>query len=277
MAVKTDCPRCKAHLQVPNKLAGGYINCPQCKGRLWVAKDAPTDATPADAIGVRSGDSAAEPVGASAMPPPGPPGSPPVRSPSGTALAPPRKPGNGPLKTPAKPAPPPAPVQKKVARLITAEAADSTLRLAADGKLPELALEESGNEKQEAKSKAVNPLVMFIALGVSIVLSAVLVLAPTGPSNAARAKQRAAMRQKIEDQYFGSDSIENKDVEPYQVLLRDAQRAYTRGDYRAAQRNYRRVLEMLREERGNLERGLTGSRTRDKELEEALSVLVSEG
>ena len=55
MAIKTDCPRCKAHLQVPNKLAGGYVNCPQCKGRLWVAKDAPADATPVDAIGVRVG------------------------------------------------------------------------------------------------------------------------------------------------------------------------------------------------------------------------------
>jgi hypothetical protein len=277
MAVKTDCPRCKAHLQVPIKLAGGYVNCPKCKGRLWVAKDAPTDATPAEVIAVRSGDSGIGLNGASATPLAGPPGSPPIRSAPSTAVAPPRKAANGPLKPPAKPTPPPAPIQKKVARLITAEAADSTLQLAADGKLPELALEETAEEKQDTKSKTVNPWVMFVVLGLCIVFSVVLVLIPTESSSTSRAEQKAEKRRTIEDHYFGLNNVENAKLEPYQILLRNAQRAYTRGDYLTERRNYRRVLELLRQERGNLEKGLTGSRSRDKELEDALSVLLSEG
>ena len=292
MAVKTDCPRCKAHLQVPNKLVGGYVNCPQCKGRLWVAKTAPTDATPVDMIGLASGDSATERRAAPAAQPSAPPGSPPIRSAPGTtagplpagfvgapaeAGSPPRKAASGSLRVQAPPVPPPAPAQKRVARLVTAEAADSTLRLAADGKLPELALEETTSQRQETKAKAVNPLFLFIVLSVSIVFSVLFVLVDWGPSKASLLQKKAAMRQKIEEQYFGSENIDNKDLEPYQRLLRDAQRAHTRGEYMMERRKYRRVMEMLREERGSLEKGLTGSRTRDKELEEALSALLTEG
>ncbi len=52
MAIKLDCPRCKTPLHVPGKLAGGYVNCPRCKGRLWVSKDAPSDATHVETIEV---------------------------------------------------------------------------------------------------------------------------------------------------------------------------------------------------------------------------------
>ena len=54
MAIKTDCPRCKTPLLVPNESAGTYAHCPQCKGRLWVAKDAPADAMAVAAIEVLS-------------------------------------------------------------------------------------------------------------------------------------------------------------------------------------------------------------------------------
>ena len=165
--------------------------------------------------------------------------------------------------------------RKKVAHFITAEAADSTLRLAADGKLPELHLEEVAGKKAEAKSKSMNPLVVAAALSVSVTLSAVLLLVGTGQPSAAGSQQKALMRQKIEANYFSAD--ENKELEAYQVLLRDAQRAFTRGDYRSERQDYRRVLDMLRAERGSQEKGLTGSRTRDHELEDAISVLLSGG
>ena len=85
------------------------------------------------------------------------------------------------------------------------------------------------------------------------------------------------MRQKIEDHYFGSGTLEAKRLEPYQLLLREAQQAQSRGDDKTERKRYHKVLDMLRAERGAEERGLTGSRSKDKELEEAISVLLGGG
>ena len=82
------------------------------------------------------------------------------------------------------------------------------------------------------------------------------------------------MRRLLKEQYFGADNVENG-LQPYEVLLREAQRAHTRGDYKTECRNYRKVLDMLHAE-GIFElKGVTGTRSRDKALEEALSVLLS--
>ena len=51
MAVRTQCPRCKQPLSVPNKLAGSYASCPRCQGRFWVSKDAPLDPSVSDSVG----------------------------------------------------------------------------------------------------------------------------------------------------------------------------------------------------------------------------------
>ena len=51
MAVRTQCPRCKQPLSVPNKLAGSYASCPRCQGRFWVSKDAPLDPSVSDSGG----------------------------------------------------------------------------------------------------------------------------------------------------------------------------------------------------------------------------------
>ena len=278
MAIKMNCPRCKTHLQVPNKLAGGYVNCPQCKGQLWVAKNAPADATLAENVGIS--DSGVFPI--PAVPPNVATSTPPATS---APSAPPQRiksppdqptPPSSAMGLPS-PAPPPAPApRKRVARFVAAEAADSTLRLAADGKLPELHLDEGQiKEKAATKSSSVNPLVMLGALSMSVVLSVVLVAIDMETPAAADSHGKAHMRKVIENDYFGAGDFESKDLEPYQVLLREAQRAYTRGDYKNERKHYRKVLDMLRAERGPLEKGLTGSRSRDKKLEKAISVLLS--
>ena len=174
---------------------------------------------------------------------------------------------------------PSAPVSRKqVARFITAEATDSTLRLAADGKLPELHLEEgAAKEKPEKSDRSINPLVMPGVLSISVVLSIVLALMDVESPPASGVGKKAQMRQKLADNYFGSGALNAKRLEPYQILLREAAQAYSRGDYKTQREHYRKVLDMLRADRGSEERGLTGSRTKDKELEEAISVLLSGG
>ncbi len=263
MAIKIDCPRCKTPLQVPNGQAGGYVNCAHCKGRLWVPKDAVADETPVEAVSVLAGSS--QPV--AAVKPPRK-----LREPTSPAA---------PLSVQAIPTPlvPVSPVKRsKVARFIAAEAAESPLKLATDGKLPELRLEEGGTEKKaEQNQRSVNPLVMVGVLTISVVLSIVMVLMDVESSPQSGSRMKAQMRQRLTDHYFGLGDLNSKQLEPYQLKLREARQAYTRGDHKTEQQCYRSVLDMLRAEPGGNQRGLTGSRTKDKELDEAILVLLSGG
>lgn len=252
MPIKLNCPRCKTPLQVPSKKAGGYVNCPHCKGRLWVSKDDAEQSVPTAPM---------------AEPPPSDhsPYSPPVSK--STEPHPPAAES----KTPHPPEP-----KKKVARFISTEAADSTLRLAADGNLPELHLDEGkGKHKQDKESKSMNPLLLLGVLSVSVVVSIMLAVMGPQPYVDSRANDKAEQRYFIKRDYFGSRNIEDSDLKPYQILLRDAQVAHSSWDFKTERECYRQVLDMLRAERGPDRNGLTGSRRRDKKLEKAISILLS--
>jgi hypothetical protein len=367
MAIKLPCPRCKRPLSVPNKKAGGYVQCPQCSGRLWVPKDAPADATHLEEVVAHGGgpppappgnapSAAASPVVAKTsvpLPPPAssdtltkvltpagaPVAAPPLPAPS-LSVAPPSPPpasryggaapravpqppltpvavpqhplpgvapsgGNGPAapvapRTPWQPtpvgplpagspaaappvappvAPPiaqPQPSGRKVARFISAEAAQSTLKLAADGKLPELHLDEGEQRgKDEKKQRSVNPLLMVIGLGVSVVMSIVLAVSDFGPQSNTRGQSKSEARQLIRDKYY-SDLDRTSAVKPYQRLLRDADLAHVRKDFNEERRLYREVLNLLRAEGRAPGEGLTGSPERDGILEQKISILLSD-
>lgn len=284
MAIKVDCPRCKTPLHVPNEQAGGYVNCARCKGRLWVPKDATTDETPVEKVVVLSVANAptevvpieSRPLASLATPPIR--GMPRIAAPPSPARAN-GSPSMGQTPAPLVPVRPSPPVpSKKVARFIKAESADSALQLAPDGKLPELRLEEdAAREKPEQSQRSINPLALAGLLTISVVLSLVLVLMDVDSPPVSGVEKKAAMRQRIRDYFFGSSVLDAGRLEPYQVLLREAQQAYSRGDYKVERQHYRRVLDMLRAERGTEEKGLTGSRSKNKELEEALLVLLSGG
>ncbi len=169
-------------------------------------------------------------------------------------------------------APPPAP--RKTARFITADAAQSAIKLAADGKLPELHLQEGNRkDKSDGKGNAVSPLLLLVALVVSVMMSMALVLMPSSSEDQLLLSRKANARQDIIDKYF-SDLDPKKPLEPYQILLREAQAAYSHGDRATEFARYRRVLDMLRREHGPFDKGLTGSPSRDKELEEQLTILL---
>jgi predicted lipid-binding transport protein (Tim44 family) len=81
-------------------------------------------------------------------------------------------------------------------------------------------------------------------------------------------------RRDIEEHYFGEPG--KKDLEPYQIKLREAERAYGRKDFKQERLLYKKVLDMLRAERGPADSGLTGSRSRDKNLEKDVNILLNE-
>ena len=323
MAINLDCPRCKAHLRVPNKKAGGYVNCPHCQGRLWVDKAAATDATPAEAVTMSAPPAAPPPapppyvaaevssppgvplrtaaapvparsaVSPAAMPalpptstPPPAPKLPPMRSsapaPAVVPAMPPSKP-SPPKTTPAAansapPAPPLAPPvvlhpHRKVARFISADAAQSTLQLAADGKLPELHLSDGGQkDEQEKKSSSISPWMLYGVVAISVLLSAAIFLLGDS-STTGNAEGRANAWREIEANYFVDPA--GNELKPYNRLLREAKRAQQSQDRKTQRELFGRVLDQLRAERGVNEKGLTGSRERDKKLEEQITVLLN--
>ena len=309
MAIKLDCPRCKKPLSVPRKKIGRYVNCPRCGGRFWVPENAADNAPEVDPDVLPSDTTAGSaPVAPAGQPPQPPEKLPATVSMGGAGTVPPggvvpersggqntpaaedsgmRPPveGRGPVwqvvpaaadaPSPTPAMPPPASGQK-TARFVSAEAAQSPLKLAEDGRLPELHLREGEQkQKKEAKTTTVNPLVLFGLLAISAVLCAYLGLAEFG---APRSEKKDQARREIEERFFppvGEEPLE------YQEYLMQAQRANTRGDHEAERKMYEKVLDLLRQERPvyvedhDKRWSLTTSPEYDEDLKDLISILLS--
>ena len=125
------------------------------------------------------------------------------------------------------------------------------MQLAADGKLPELHLEEGAAKERPADASASrNPLLLIGGLCLAALFWGVLILSLLQSPTASATAEKSQARFAIENDFFGSGNIEDKSLEPYQKLLREAQRAHTRGDEKTERADYRQVLDLLRAERG---------------------------
>ncbi|OHB69945.1 MAG: hypothetical protein A2V70_14080 [Planctomycetes bacterium RBG_13_63_9] len=168
-----------------------------------------------------------------------------------------------------------------MARFVSAEAAESTLKIAEDGQLPQLRLQEvKRKEGPQAKGMAVNPLVLFGVISLSVVLSISLTLIDTGSGGDSDSRTVRYAREVIESEFFGDIGGDQPDVaaegglQPYQILLREGQRAYSQGDLKTERERYRSVLGLLWAERGPHAKGLTGSRERDQRLEDQIAIIL---
>jgi len=190
---------------------------------------------------------------------------------------------------PAPPVTPPVPAGRggsKTARFVSAEAAQSSLKLEEDGKLPELLLrEDQQKEKRERKSSSLNPLVLLGLLSLSVAASIGVALVDVEP---VRNQGTGSVRQTIEESFFPREGMSPLG---YQEYLMRAQRAHTRGDFPLERKLYAEVLDLLRQEvpdyvgqlpKGSPEykeeekkRSVTGTWTRDRELEELISAVLS--
>lgn len=161
---------------------------------------------------------------------------------------------------------------RKVARFITDGPGEPLVRLGDDGHLPELALKEGAARlAKEAESSGSNPLVMYGVLAFSLLASVGLLLLDVNMLDLS-SRDRAAARVEIQ-RFYGE---EGKSLRLYQIHLRQASQAESRGDTNRARIEYRKVLDMLRAE-GNDRTltGVTGSRDEDRELERLIGVMLS--
>ncbi len=273
------CPHCGGKLQIPARKHGESVTCPRCQREFVAAPathaDSQVGRSTATIPAVRplpvpaalqTGDENAVPadhdLSASrtvpvAVPVPPPPSTPSASggraTASGSAAA---------AGTPALPA-------HGTARIIRPESIQPATP--PEGKLPTLSLtdapQRSALELPKIKS---HPLVLGALLCGSLIISVAVLLTDFDATPGHRTT-RAEAREKLRGFY---EAPPRSSLQPYQMQLRQAQQAHSRGDHNAETACYRKVLAQLRAENRSPYTGLTGSPTRDGELEGYLSILL---
>jgi hypothetical protein len=303
MRMAVNCPYCKRSLATSAAFAGQTIACPNCRGEFVFQPPASTpppaasnsDLLPPGASRLKlsaTADHALPPTSSATavVAPPQPttrPGanftSPPVPLTHPTASQPSDIPQSAlraphsasspvPASTPSAPtslAPPPAP--SNVARFKTASTTTTTIAPAADGKLPGLLLADAqGTVAGESGEKAIPLWLACVAVVGSTLVSLLLLFADASGAPSARSRHADA-RTEIA-QFYGNDSAP---LRPYQVLLREAQLARSRGDRNLERQRYRQVLSLLRSEKRSKYETITGTPSDDEQLAQTLSALLS--
>jgi hypothetical protein len=246
MSMMVACPGCTKQLAVSPELVGQVLACPHCQSQFQVA-------APAAAPAVSSAPALVS--GAS----------------SGAA---PRWRGDTTVITAGfklNDTAPAAPARAALPKFKPADPSTAVVSLAQDGKLPEFSLtaaENRGSGAPPAQPQS-RPVLLTLVLAVSLVLSVCLSLFDLSPGESdAEARRQARFR--IVTFYKESEAA----LAPYQLLLRDAQRAHSRGDHAIERAKYRDVLRMLRAE--HRPASLTESHDGDRELEAAIALALHE-
>jgi len=157
---------------------------------------------------------------------------------------------------------------QKVARFITDGPGDPLVRLGEDGNLPELTLNEGAvTETGERPAKKQASSGLLLALLFCSFSMTVLLLFVDVEQHSSVAQQKAQARQQIAE-FYGR---EGAPLQPYQIYLREARQAYSRGDMQTERDRYRKVLQLLRAEG---KRKFTGLTHDDDHLEHLIAVLL---
>ncbi len=169
----------------------------------------------------------------------------------------------------------PAKRERRAARLVTETTDAGKLALGADGQLPQLVVKETAavEKPRDAESDS-NPMVLIIAVAFSVLISVVLLFAPTG-GGSAQADVSDSLAA-LQEHYIGR----RQPLEPYQVMVREALQCENKGDRGTATAIYRRLLDMIHAERQDPNQGLTGPKIslqepNDQRLETHLKVLLA--
>jgi hypothetical protein len=275
MRLAVTCPVCKRPMATSAAFTGQMIACPNCRNEFVL--NPPGTTPPATATPTRATSDMFPPTfrgprtehsPAIAMPPPAAP----AEEAEELKLSPIAPPTPTPLP-PSPPALPSAlPQPGNVARFKTAASAAPAIAPSADGKLPELMLAdgEMAGTAADGGERPVPLWLAVIAVAGSTVLSVFLLLGDA-PAQKSAQSRRAEVRQEISS-FYGTEAI---NLRPFQVLLREAQQAHSRGDRATERQKYRQVLALLRSEKRSKYENVTGTPGDDERLAELLSILLT--
>ncbi|HVA49768.1 MAG TPA: hypothetical protein VNH11_25600 [Pirellulales bacterium] len=229
-------------LSIAPELLGQVLVCPHCSSQFQVA----------------AGAAAGQPT---AAPPPAAPT--PVWRGDPDMLAAGLK-----LNDPPPPAPRP---QVAVPRFKPVDPSAAAVSLTQNGTLPELSLADAKHPPKAAVQAEKQPqtLMLTVLVAISLTLSVCLSFVDFSPGTG-----NATTREQARYQIAGFYGQANAPLEPYQLLLRDAQRAHSRGDRATERAKYREVLRRLRAE--NRSASLTETRDGDHELEAAIAIVLGD-
>jgi hypothetical protein len=297
--LQVHCPYCKRPVSAPVAMVGQRIMCPSCRAEIVLNPSALL--VPAGAA--RGGNEAATPPPLAAPLPPPVTAHPPaaVPPPAAPLPAPPPKPltpyvvpappvrnatEGVPYSAPPQAVPPPAaqlpaaqspappPVGSNTAKFLAATPQGPAITSTSDGKLPTLQLADSPDAKVAPAEGQSQPVPLWLALLLvagSTVISLLLVTHDFDGSQANATTKAQARRQLTA--FYGDDLTP---LAPFQVHLREAQLAHSRGDFTAERDRYRRVLALVRAEGRSQFEGLTGTPDGDKELARLLAILLAD-
>jgi len=298
---KMKCSGCLQVLGVPRKFFGKKVTCPNCQKVLVVKFDGTPKADLSDSVSESPDDDRkmadeldGPGVESITVPTPrtvktavirqlprpasmvseAPEDSAPMESPQSVVIAP-HGPANlasaeagsteGPVTEPSSE---PLERRQQVARIIPFEQSGPEAADAVD--LPTLQLKETASRGPKLAEQKRNPVLLGVLVCGSLIVSGlILAFGDIQPKVDQRVLENA--RQELTRYYSVRVDVPLK---PYQIHLREAQLANSRGDRDAEVAAYRKVMQQFRAEDRNQFVGVTGSPTADAELEHLVSIML---
>jgi len=157
------------------------------------------------------------------------------------------------------------------------------VHLGADGKLPELVLQDADQalEAAVARPQTSPPWLLLVVFGFSVTVSLAMLFIDSGNSPQVERRSRASARAALQQNYAGT----YPPFTPYQQKIRLALQAHQKGDRSEEKRLFREVLDILHAESKNRSTGVTGmidapdppaGNPSDRHLEGLISTLLSD-
>lgn len=183
----------------------------------------------------------------------------------------------------SSPPPQPPPRASQIARFIAADPTALRVHLGANGKLPELVLQDADQALEEAVAhpKTSPPWLLLLVFGFSVTVSLAMLFVESGGSSQVERRSRTAARAALQQNYSGT----YPPFAPYQQKIRLALQAHQKGDRVEEKRLFHEVLDILHAESKNRSTGVTGmidapdppaGNPSDRHLEGLISTLLSD-
>jgi hypothetical protein len=265
--LQVHCPYCKRPASAPVAMVGQRIMCPSCRAEIVLNPSA---------LLASSGTARRTADGADLQPPvtvaPPPVAAPPMAHTSGPMT--PYVVPMPPAAQPPTPAVAPPPVRPNTAQFLAAAPQAPAISSSADGKLPTLQLADSPDVAAPRAESQSPPMPLWLAMMAVVASTMISLLLITHDFDGSQATQTTkAQARKELTAFYGNDLTP---LRPFQVHLREAQLAHSRGDLAAERGRYRQVLALLRSEGRSKFEGLTGTPGGDAELARLLAILLAD-